>query len=138
MIGTNLQSITMSQFDVTLITFINPVATLCSLQIHVGHLRILAYRLPEHLTLIVRQVDTMHVVTSILTLQIGIKIRIQQTGIGFGSLFGNYSLGLAALFVMTFVLLHHRTRPALFLSSGTLCIAIADTHQSDTQCQQNI
>ena len=80
----------------------------------------------------------MHVVTSILTLQIGIKIRIQQTGIGLGSLFGNYSLGLAALFVMTFVLLHHRTRPALFLSSGTLCIAIADTHQSDTQCQQNI
>ena len=132
MIGAHLQTVTVCQFDVTFIASIDPVATLCRLQIDVGHLGILANGLPENLTLIVRQVDTMHVVTSILALQIGIKIRIQQTGIGLGSLLGNYFLGLRALLVMTLALFHHSTRPALFLSSGTLGIAIADTHQSDT------
>ena len=132
MIGAHLQTVTVSQLDITFITSIDSVATLCRLQIDVGHLGILAHGFPKHLTLIMRQVDTMHMVTGILALQIGIKIRIQQTRIGLGSLLGNYSLGLRALLVMTLVLFHHSTRPALFLSSGTLGIAIADTHQSDT------
>ena len=67
MIGANLQSIAVSQFDIPFIAFVNTVAALCSLQIDIRHLRVLAYRFPEHLSLIVRQVNAVNVATGVLT-----------------------------------------------------------------------
>ena len=69
-IAAHLQPILMGKLDVALEHGINAVATLGSLQIDVSHLGIVAHRLPEHLTLIVAQVDAMRMRTSILTLEI--------------------------------------------------------------------
>ena len=71
----------MRQFDVTLIALVDTVATLRGLQIDISHLRVLAHRLPEHLALIVRQIDAVHVTTGILTHDIRIVVRIVQPGI---------------------------------------------------------
>ena len=71
----------MRQFDVTLIALVDTVATLRGLQIDISHLRVLAYRLPEHLTLIVRQVDAVHMATGVLTHNIRIVVRIVQPGV---------------------------------------------------------
>ena len=66
-IRSHLQPVTMRQFDVTLITLVDTVATLRSLQIDIGHLGVLANGLPEHLPLVVRQVDAVHMTTGVLT-----------------------------------------------------------------------
>ena len=64
----------MGEVDVALEVRVDTVATLGSLQIDVGHLGILAHRLPEHLSLVVAQVDAMHMVAGILAQEIGIHL----------------------------------------------------------------
>ena len=86
---------TMRQLDISLILTIDTIATLCSLQIYIGHLRILAYRFPEHLALIVRKVNTMHMVAGIFALQIRVEIRVSSLGSGIGS-------NLAVFFLLRF------------------------------------
>ena len=72
----------MGQLDVTFITVVNTVTALSSLQIDIRHLRILTNMLPEHLTLIMAQVDAMNMTTGILTLQFGRYVeRITQSGV---------------------------------------------------------
>ena len=55
-----------SQFYITFIPFVDPVASFRSLQIDIRQLSIFADRLPEYLSLIVRQVNTMYMLTGIL------------------------------------------------------------------------
>ena len=81
MITSHLQSVTVGQFDVTLITLVDTVTTLRSLQIDIRHLGVLANGLPEHLTLIMRQIDTMHMTTGIFTHNRRIVVRIIQSRI---------------------------------------------------------
>ena len=73
-VGAHLQTIAVGQVDVAFKIGVDAVATLGSLQVDVGHLRILANRLPEHLALIVRQVDAVDVRTGVLALQIGVVV----------------------------------------------------------------
>ena len=81
MIRSHFQAVAMGQFDITLIALVNTVATLRGLQIDIRHLCVLAYRLPEHLTLIVRQIDAVHMAASVLTHDIRIVVWIVQPGI---------------------------------------------------------
>ena len=60
-VASHFQSILMSQLDVPFESGIDTVATLRSLQVDVGHLRIVAHSFPKHLTLIVAEVDTVDV-----------------------------------------------------------------------------
>ena len=66
MVGAHLEPMTMGHLDVTLITVIDAVATLRSLQIDVAHAGMLANGIPEHFTLIVAQVNTVHMLAGIL------------------------------------------------------------------------
>ena len=54
----------MGQLDVTFITVVNTVTALSSLQIDIRHLRILTHMLPEHLPLIMAQVNAMNMMAS--------------------------------------------------------------------------
>ena len=67
MVGTHLQTIAVSQIDILLVFIINAVAAFRGLEIDVSHLRI-AHRLPEHIALIVAQVDAVDVAAGVLTL----------------------------------------------------------------------
>ena len=81
MIRSHFQAVAMGQFDVTLIALVNTVATLRGLQIDIRHLCVLTYRLPEHLPLIVRQIDAVHMAAGVFTHDIRIVVWIVQPGI---------------------------------------------------------
>lgn len=68
MIGTNLKPVFMGKLDVAFIFIVNTVATLSGFKIDVSHLGIIANSLPEHLALIVTQVNTMHMRARVFTL----------------------------------------------------------------------
>ena len=82
MVGAHFQSIAMCEVDVTLKLRIDTVATLRCFQIDVGHFGVLTDGLPEHISLIAAQVDTMHMTAGVLTLQEGVVVWVVQTWIG--------------------------------------------------------
>ena len=109
MVRTHLQAITVSQINIPLIFGIDTVTTLSGFQIDICHLGILAYGLPEHLTLIMTHIQSMHMFAGILTTDIGI---LMNGG------FGDHPCHLSA--------------PAgLFLLSGS-CIYISYCHAAKT------
>ena len=74
MVTAHLQTVTVRQLNVALKIGVYAVAALRGFQVNVSHLSILADRLPEHLSLIVAEVDTMNVLTGVLTLDIGVGV----------------------------------------------------------------
>ena len=93
-VGAHFQSVAMSQIDVALELRVDAVAAFGGLQIHVGHLGILADGLPEHVALISAQVDAVHVTAGILTLQEGIVVGIVQSRVAWLRGSGAHLLGL--------------------------------------------
>ena len=73
-IGSYLQPVAMSQFDVALVARVDAVTALGGFQIDIGHLRMTTDGFPEHLTLIVAQVDAMYMTAGVLAHDIGIAI----------------------------------------------------------------
>lgn len=67
MIRPDLQTIAMGQVNVLLVLVINTASTFGRLQVDISHL-CLAYSLPEHITLIMAQVNAMNMATCIFTL----------------------------------------------------------------------
>ena len=65
MVASHLQSVAMSQFDILCVFIINSVTTFSCLQIDVLHLRVITDRLPEHLSLVMTEVDAMNMRTGI-------------------------------------------------------------------------
>ena len=61
-----------SQLDVTLEGGVDAVAALGSLQVDVRHFGVLAHRFPEHIALIVADVDAVNVAARVLALEEGI------------------------------------------------------------------
>ena len=129
MIGSHLESVAMREINVPLKLRVDAVSTLRGFQIDVGHLGVIAHRLPEHITLIAAQVDAVHMCTGILALQERIIIGIIQTRIRrclnhrSSHFFLGFSLGLS--FCLGFRLLFHHLRgfstrtTLLFLRIGT-------------------
>ena len=66
MVASHLQSVAMSQFNILCVFIIDSVTTLSSLQIDVLHFRVIADCLPEHLSLVMTEVDAMNMRTGIL------------------------------------------------------------------------
>jgi hypothetical protein len=56
---------TVCHLYIALVTVVNAVATLGGFQINIRHFGIVAYRFPIDITLIVTQIDTMHMTTSV-------------------------------------------------------------------------
>ena len=141
-VGAHLESVSVRQVDVLFVTLVDTITALRCLQIDIGRLRILSHRLPEHLSLIVRQVDAMHMVAGILTLQEGIIVGIIQTGIDYDCLFPTLQLGCPYFLSLTFpMFLHHPVRAlvvACLRYSRALCRYLADAHQGYQQSQQYI
>lgn len=71
MIRTNLEAVLMSQFYVTLILAVNIVTTFGSLEIDIGHLSIVSYLLPKHISLIVAHIYAMYVLAGVFTFGLG-------------------------------------------------------------------
>ena len=67
-VGPYLHSIPMRQVDILLVSAVYIGSSFSCLQIDVSHLGIIANRLPEHLALIVTQVNTMHMRARVFTL----------------------------------------------------------------------
>ena len=72
MVRADFQSMPMGHLYIAFITVVNTVTTFRCLQIDIRHLGLFTNSLPEHITLIVTEVDTMNMVTCVLTAQIGI------------------------------------------------------------------
>ena len=72
MIASHLQTIAMSQLNISFKETVNAVSTLSCLQINIRSLCVLTYCLPEYLTLIVGKVYAVNMAACILTLQIGV------------------------------------------------------------------
>ena len=89
------------QLDVPFIQVVHPVTTLRGFQIHIRHLRVLSNRLPEHISLIVRQVDAMHVRAGVFTLQEGVKVGIIQSGVDRCDLLHHLDLRFLMMFEMS-------------------------------------
>ena len=64
----------MCQFDVTLVFPVDMVAALGGFQIDVGHLGVLAQRFPKHVSLIVAQVNAMHMGARVFTLNVVLRL----------------------------------------------------------------
>ena len=78
-VGAYLQTVAVGEVDVALEVGVDAVAALGGLQIDVGHLGVLADGLPEHLALVVREVDAVDVGAGVLALQIGVLgLRLSQ------------------------------------------------------------
>ena len=121
----------MGEVDVALEVRVDTVATLGSLQIDVGHLGILAHRLPEHLSLIVAQVDAMHMVAGILAQEkgihlvaIGIEDRLNSSRTRLG-------LGLDGCCLLLFLLGHN-----MHLCFGTAPL-LGLGHERFAKCRTN-
>ena len=67
MIGTNFQTVAVGKPYVLLVFLVDSVASLRSFYIDIGHLGVVADMLPEHLALIVTNVDTMDMCTCVFT-----------------------------------------------------------------------
>lgn len=66
MIRANLEPIFVGQFDILFVFAVDIVASFGGLKVHVGHLGVVAYRFPEHVALIMAQVDAVDVGAGIL------------------------------------------------------------------------
>lgn len=67
-VGTHLESVSMSQVYVLFIFAIHVGTTFRGFQIDVCHLGVVAHGFPEHVALVVTEVDAMYVLASILAL----------------------------------------------------------------------
>ena len=79
MVAAHLETLLMGHPDVALKGGINAVATLSSLQIDISHVGIVAQCLPEHLALIVAEVDAMNMGTGVFALHI-VVLRREREG----------------------------------------------------------
>ena len=71
MIRTHFHSVAMSQVDILLVFAVDVGSSLGSFQINVSHLRVVAHGFPEHVALIMTQVDAVNVPTSVFALHLG-------------------------------------------------------------------
>lgn len=71
MIRTHFHSVAMSQVDILLVFAVDVGSSLSSFQINVSHLRVVAHGFPEHVALIMTQVDAVNVPTSVFALHLG-------------------------------------------------------------------
>ena len=71
MIRTHFHSVAMSQVDILLVFAVDVGSALGSFQINVSHLRVVAHGFPEHVALIMTQVDAVNVPTSVFALHLG-------------------------------------------------------------------
>ena len=71
MIRTYFHSVAMSQVDILLVFAVDVGSALGSFQINVSHLRVVAHGFPEHVALIMTQVDAVNVPTSVFALHLG-------------------------------------------------------------------
>lgn len=71
MIRTYFHSVAMSQVDILLVFAVDVGSSLGSFQINVSHLRVVAHGFPEHVALIMTQVDAVNVPTSVFALHLG-------------------------------------------------------------------
>ena len=71
MIRTYFHSVAMSQVDILLVFAVDVRSALSSFQINVSHLRVVAHGFPEHVALIMTQVDAVNVPTSVFALHLG-------------------------------------------------------------------
>ena len=71
MIRTHFHSVAMSQVDILLVFAVDVGSSLGSFQINISHLRVVAHGFPEHVALIMTQVDAVNVPTSVFALHLG-------------------------------------------------------------------
>ena len=72
-IGPNLESVSVSQVDVFLILGIYVGSAFCSFQIDISHLRVITYSFPKDVSLVMAEVNTMHMTAGIFTLHLSMK-----------------------------------------------------------------
>ncbi len=80
MVGADLEPVTMGKIDVALIAWIDVVAALGSLQIDIGHVRVLADGLPENIALIVAEIDAVNMAAGVFAGQIRILLGMGLKG----------------------------------------------------------
>lgn len=68
MVRTNLESVSVGKVYILFVFAVYIGPSLCSLEINIRHFGVVAYGFPEHISLIVAEVDAMHMLASILTL----------------------------------------------------------------------
>ena len=70
MVRADLQPVSVSHLNVTLEGGVNAVTALGSFQIDIGHIGIVAYRLPEHVALIMTHIYAVYMRARVLALDI--------------------------------------------------------------------
>ena len=68
MVRTNLESVSVGKVYILFVFAVYIGPSLCSLEINIRHFGVVSYGFPEHISLIVAEVDAMHMLASILTL----------------------------------------------------------------------
>ena len=68
MVRANLESVSVGKVYILFVFAVYIGSTLCRLKIDVRHFGVVAYRLPKHISLVMTEVDAMHMLASILAL----------------------------------------------------------------------